>query len=146
MFISSNSTQSDLRVPKSVVNLERLKMHKEHLRFIWIFSPILNVLYCLLYWLKIYFPTKTSNLCLDRRIYSCLFLPQPNSTQPRVGLALFSYGNHDHTTNHKPYPTLSQLLHNQTRPNSVYNLISTKLEDSCQKKLAQPRPPLPKKN
>ena len=55
-----------------------------------------------------------------------------NSTQPRVGLALFSYANHT-TPHHKPYPTLSQLLHNQTRPNSVYNLISTKLEDSCQK-------------
>ena len=73
---------------------------------------------------------------------------QPNSTQPRVGLSLFSYGNHNHkTTNHKtkPYPTFSQLLHNQTRPNSVCNLISTQLEDSCQKKLGHP-PPLPKKN
>ena len=76
-------------------------------------------------------------------------LPQPNSTQPRVGLALFSYANHKpQPQNHKsqttkPYPTLSQLLHNQTRPNSVYNLISTKLEDSCQKKLGQP--PHPKK-
>ena len=64
-------------------------------------------------------------------------LPQPNSTQPRVGLALFSYADHNHkpqTTNQtEPYPTLSQLLHNQTRPNSVCNLFSTQLEDSCKR-------------
>ena len=29
-------------------------------------------------------------------------LPQPNSTQPRVGLALFSYGNHNHKTTNRP--------------------------------------------
>ena len=51
------------------------------------------------------------------------------------------------TPHHKPqpYPTLSQLLHNQTRPNSVCNLISTLLEDSCSKKLGQPPDPPPKK-
>ena len=63
-------------------------------------------------------------------------MPQPNSIQPRVGLALFSYGKPQPQTT-KPYPTSSQLLHNQTRPNSVCNLISTQLEDSCQKKLGQ---------
>ena len=57
-------------------------------------------------------------------------LPQPNSTQPRDGLALFSYAKPQPQPQTKPYPTLSQLLHNQTRPNSVYNLISTQLEDS----------------
>ena len=30
------------------------------------------------------------------------YLPQPNSTQPRVGLALFSYGNHNHNHNRLP--------------------------------------------
>ena len=48
------------------------------------------------------------------------------------------------TTNQtKTVPTSSQLLHNQTRPNSVCNHISTQLEDSF-KKIGSP-PPLPKK-
>ena len=67
------------------------------------------------------------------------YLPQPNSTQPRVGLALFSYAKPTHKTkpqnqttpHHKTDRTFSQLLHNQTRPNSVCNLLSTHLEDSC---------------
>ena len=45
----------------------------------------------------------------------------------------------------KPYPTLSQLLHNQTRPNSVCYLISTQLEDSCQKNWVTPPPQKKKK-
>ena len=53
--------------------------------------------------------------------------------------------NHNHkTTPHhkpKPSPSFSQLLHNQTRPNSVCNLVSTKLEDSC-KKTGSPDPQL----
>ena len=75
-------------------------------------------------------------------------LPQPNSTQPKVGLALFSYDKPNHNHNHKPQTepsvTFSQLLDNQTRPNSVCNLISTQLEDSCQKKLGHPNPFPPK--
>ena len=31
-----------------------------------------------------------------KEIQEVRFLPQPNSTQPRVGLALFSYANHNH--------------------------------------------------
>ena len=41
-------------------------------------------------------------------------------------------------------PTFSQLLHNQTRPNSVCNLLSTQLEDSFKKEMGHPPPP--KKN
>ena len=50
---------------------------------------------------------------------------QLNSTQSWVGLIFLR--NHNQT---KPTPTFSQLLDNQTRPNSVCSLISTQLEDS----------------
>ena len=61
--------------------------------------------------------------------FKLFFLPQPNSTQTRVGFALFFLWKPQPQTTTKPYPTLSQLLHNQTRPNSACNLISTQLED-----------------
>ena len=62
-------------------------------------------------------------------------LPQPNSTQPRVGLALFSYGNHNHkttTTNHKPQTT---------KPNRIPLYLSsytTKLDQIQYATLFQP--------
>ena len=57
---------------------------------------------------------------------SLIFLRKPQTTPQ----------NH----NHKPKPsvTFSQLLHNQTQPNSVCNLISTQVEDSCKKRLGHP--------
>ena len=67
---------------------------------------------------------------------------QLNSTQSWVSLIFLcktTTTNHK-PQNHKPYPTLSQLLHNQSRPNSVYNLISTQLEDSCKKRGHIPPP------
>ena len=58
-----------------------------------------------------------------------------NSTQSWVGLIFLR--NHNHKPQTEPNRTVrhffSQLLHNQTRPNSVCNLISTQLEDSCKK-------------
>ena len=63
-------------------------------------------------------------------------LQQPNSTQPKVGWALFSYDKPNHKPKPKPTPTFSQLLHNQTQPNSGCNLVTTQLEDACQKKLS----------
>ena len=68
--------------------------------------------------------------------FSSLFATtQLNSTQSWVSL-IFLCKNHKpkpqtKNQNHKPSVTLSQLLHKQTRPNSVCNLISTQLEDSC---------------
>ena len=56
---------------------------------------------------------------------------QLNSTQSWVSLIFLRNHKPHHTT--KPTPTFSQLLHNQTRPNSVCNLVSTQLEDSCKK-------------
>ena len=61
---------------------------------------------------------------------------QLNSTQSWVGLIFLR--NHTTTANHRNRPSLfSQLLDNQTRPNSVCNLISTQLEDSCKKNWVQ---------
>ena len=37
-----------------------------------------------------------------KEIQEVRFLPQPNSTQPRVGLALFSYSNHKPQPNRIP--------------------------------------------
>ena len=68
------------------------------------------------------FPQKTPNIATA----------QLNSTQSWVSLIFLCKTK---TTNHKPSVTLSQLLHNQTRPNSVCNLISTQLEDLFQKKI-----------
>ena len=64
---------------------------------------------------------------------SCWYIiatAQLNSTQSWVSLIFLRKPQttpQNHTTNHKPKPsvTFSQLLHNQTRPNSVFNLIST---------------------
>ena len=52
----------------------------------------------------------------------------------KLGRLFFPKKPH-HTTTTKPKPsiTFSQLLHNQTRPNSVCNLSSTQQEDSCKK-------------
>ena len=66
---------------------------------------------------------------------------QLNSTQSWVGL-IFLRNHKPQTTNHnrtEPSVTFSQLLHNQTRPNSVCNLISTQLEDSCKKNGRRPK-------
>ena len=52
---------------------------------------------------------------LSDNTHKIRLLPQPNSTQSWV--ALFSYAKTTTTT----VPTLSQLLHNQTQPNSVCN-------------------------
>ena len=60
---------------------------------------------------------------------------QLNSTQSLVNLIFLCKPQ----TTPKPSVTFSQLLHNQTWTNSVYNHISTQLEDSCQKN----RSPLP---
>merc|ERR1712128_251772 len=43
-------------------------------------------------------------------------LPQHNSTRPRVGLALFSYGNHNHKTTNQ---TVSHFFSAPTQPNST---------------------------
>ena len=55
-----------------------------------------------------------------------------NSTQSWVGL-IFLRKTKPQTTKPKLTPTFSQLLHNQARPNSVCNLISTQVEDSWKK-------------
>ena len=60
----------------------------------------------------------------------------PTQLNPKLGTPYFpKKPQHTTTTkpNHKPSVTFSQLLDNQTRPNSVCNLISTQLEDACQK-------------
>ena len=77
--------------------------------------------------------------CLVKKFTTIFATTQLNSTQSWVSL-IFLWKPH-HTTNHNRIPPLSQLLNNQTRPNSVYNLISTKLEDSCEKKIRSAPPP-----
>ena len=62
----------------------------------------------------------------------------PTQLNPKLGRPYFPK-KPNHNQKPKPTPTFSQLLHNQTWPNSGYNLISTQLEDSCN------RPPSQKK-
>ena len=59
----------------------------------------------------------------------------PTQLNPKLGRPYFPYKPQPQpqTTNHKPSVTFSQLLDNQTQPNSGCNLGSTQLEDSCQK-------------
>ena len=56
-----------------------------------------------------------------------------NPTQLNAKLGKPYFPKQNHKTTPKPSVTFSQLLHNQTRPNSVCNLISTQIEDSCKK-------------
>ena len=59
-------------------------------------------------------------------------LPHPTQLNSKLVKPYFpKKPHHNHT---KPTPTFSQLLHNQTRPNSACNLVSTHLEESCQTK------------
>ena len=82
------------------------------------------------------------------RIYYC---HNPTQLNPKLGRPYFPKKpqpkpqNRNHKTE-KPSVTFSQLLHNQTQPISVCNLISIQLEDSCQKKWVDPLPEPPKKN
>ena len=65
-----------------------------------------------------------------------LYCHSPTQLNPKLGRPYFPMSK----PQPKPQPnrteqsgTFSQLLDNQTRPNSVCNLISTQLEDSCKK-------------
>ena len=66
------------------------------------------------------------------KIKDIIATTQLNSTQSWVSL-IFLCKTKPQTTKPKPYPTLSQLLHNQTRTNSVCNLNSTQLKDASKK-------------
>ena len=63
-------------------------------------------------------------------------LPHPTQLNLKLGKPYFP----KKFTNHKPKPsfTFSHLLHNQTRSNSVFNIITTQLEDSCKKNVHHP--------
>ena len=56
----------------------------------------------------------------------------PTQLNPKLGRPYFPMINHKPQPQPKPTPTFSQLLHNQTPPNSGCNLVSTQLEDSYQ--------------
>ena len=66
------------------------------------------------------------------------FCHNPTQLNPKLGRPYFPKKPPPHHRT-EPSVTFSQLLHNLTRPNSVCNLISTQLEDSC-KKIGSPPP------
>ena len=130
-------------------------MHNKR-SLVYIFSCLVFFTLCGLQWMSWPLKRKDTNRFIDcmnqgRGDFN-LWHTQLNSTQSWVSLIFLRNHTKTTTTNRTVRHffsafslTFSQLLHNQTRPNSVCNLISTQLEDSC-KKMCPPLPPKNKKN
>ena len=75
---------------------------------------------------------------LTQLVQACLRAPHVMAEEAKL-VIVFA------TTQSSYFPKINQnhnqLLHNQTRPNSVCNLILTQQEDSWEKKIGSPPPP-----